>query len=97
LAEASATQKQKALSTASAFSFARQKLEVARKIFEATKLQAEVSRQRYTLGMMSFQDWDSYESDLMRSEGEVLRAKYNLSDAHADYLEAIGIALEEGP
>jgi outer membrane protein TolC len=77
------------------FEIARERLIVARKGLEATKLQAEVSRQRYTLGLMSFQDWDAFESALIKAELEVLTLEKELADAISEYLGAIGITLEE--
>jgi outer membrane protein TolC len=97
LQEAKASHTQKLKTAASNLDFARQRLTVAIKSFEASKLQAEVSRQRYTLGLMSFQDWDSYEAELMRSESAVLTAKLDVANAYADYNEALGMSLEEGP
>ncbi len=97
LKEAQSSHSQKMKSAESSLKFAQQRLEIANKSFDASKLQAEVSRQRYTLGLVSFQDWDSYESDLMKSEADVLRCKLEVANAHADYIEALGINLEEGP
>lgn len=95
--EAKASYEQKIKQTESSLEIAQKRLEVSQKIFEASKLQAEVSRQRYTLGLMSFQDWDSYETELMRSEADILRSKLEVANCYADHLEALGISLEEGP
>ncbi len=79
------------------FESSRERFVVARKGLEATQLQAEVSRQRYTLGLMSFQDWDAFENALTKSELEVLNSEKDLADAVSDYLAAIGTTLEDGP
>jgi outer membrane protein TolC len=79
------------------FEIARERLTVTRQGLEAAKVQAEVSRQRYTLGLMSFQDWDSFESALIKSELEVLSSEKDLADAVSDYLSAIGTTLEDDP
>lgn len=97
LADARATLAHKVKATASAFDFAKQRLQVSLKNFDASKLQAEVSRQRYTLGLLSFQDWDSFESELIRSELEVLRCKKEVANALADFNEMMGVTLEEEP
>lgn len=97
LASLQATQLQKIKSTKSAFDFAKERLQVAAKSFEASKLQAEVSRQRYTLGLMSFQDWDSFESELIKSELDLLQAQRETAETLADYYEALGVTLEEEP
>ena len=97
LAESRATAAQKFKATKSNVDFALQRLEVAKKGFEASKLQAEVSRQRYTLGLLSFQDWDAYESELIKSELDVLSGERDVADAVADFYEAAGLTLEEDP
>lgn len=97
LNDARATYKQLTKSAATSLEFAKKRLEASFKNFEASKLQAEVSRERYTLGLLSFQDWDSYESDLMRSEVATLTAKLDVANAVADYYESLGVTLEDGP
>jgi len=67
---------------------------IALKVFEAAKLQAEVYRNRYTLGMISFQDWNSAETEFIESERKLLDAKYAFADAWADMDAAYGKGLE---
>ncbi len=69
--------------------------EAAKKNLEASKLQAEVYRQRYTLGMISFQDWDVAESDFIRADREMLSARRSLADAVTQVELAQGLTLEE--
>jgi outer membrane protein TolC len=97
LAQANSTQQQRIKQTSTALDIAKQRMRIVSKIFEASRLQAEVSRQRYTLGLISFQDWDSYESDFMQSEVDRLNSELNVANAMADYAAAIGLSLEEEP
>jgi hypothetical protein len=46
---------------------------------------------------MSFQDWDSFENDFIRTELDVLQSEKDVADSLATYQEAIGMTLEEGP
>lgn len=70
-------------------------LVIARKLMEAASLQSEVYRQRYTLGMISFQDWDLAESEHIKSEWEVLQAVRDINIALTE-LEAVrGVSLED--
>ena len=97
LAHAKRQSEQSARTALANFEISRERLRVARQGLDATRLQAEVSRQRYTLGLMSFQDWDAFENALMKSELEVLSGEKDLADAISDYLAAIGTTLEDGP
>lgn len=79
------------LSAKSDFEIAKQRVLVNKKVAEASTLQAEVYRQRYTLGMVSFQDWDASEGELIRAERlsldtdlELKLAQTNLKFARAD-------------
>ena len=56
-------------------------LEVSLKQLEADSLQAEVYRQRYTLGLASFQDWDLVERDFIASEKNLLDARHEVADS----------------
>lgn len=88
---------QKIIVVKSSLEFTQKHLEATQKGLEASKLQAEVSRQRYTLGLLSFQDWDSYENERINYEMDVLKAQRAVAYALADFYEAHGVTLEEGP
>jgi outer membrane protein TolC len=79
-----------------AYDDAKSRVMVAEKIVGASKMQAQVYRQRYTLGMVTFQDWDASEADLFRVEKESLIALRELADAAADLAQSLGLPLEEG-
>jgi outer membrane protein len=68
---------------------------VAEKNLKAATLQSEVYRQRYTLGLVSFQDWDSAEAEYMKSESESLQAKQQLAVALVNLDAADGKTLED--
>jgi outer membrane protein TolC len=97
LAIATATASQKLQDSKVSLDLASERLENAKLGFEAAKLQAEVSRQRYTLGLMSFQDWDSFESAFIRSETKLLEQEKNFADAQTAYLESLGVSMEDSP
>ncbi len=59
-------------------------VQVAEKVCDATRMQAEVYRQRYTLGMISFQDWDSVEAEFIRAEKDLLIAQLDFENATTD-------------
>ncbi len=75
--------------------FAKKRLEISHKNFEASALLGEISRKRYALGLGSFQDWNNYESELLRSEMDVLSSEKTVADALTDYHEQIGVTLGE--
>lgn len=74
---------------------AKRRVGVAVKNVEASQMQAEVYRKRYTLGLISFQDWDAAESDFIKADKEFLIAQQNLANAVADLDAAIGRKLED--
>lgn len=74
---------------------AKTRRDIALKVLEASKMQAEVYRQRYTLGMISFQDWDAAESDFIKAERELLSARHTLADAWTDIESVHGKTLED--
>lgn len=77
---------------------AKRRVEVSAKTVAATEMQAEVYRKRYTLGLISFQDWDAAETDSINADRDYLLTQQKLADAIADLDAAIGRKLEEeGP
>ena len=95
LSAAKLAQEQAIKTTLSAFEFAVKRRAIAKKNFEASELLGEISRQRYALGLGSFQDWNNYEIEFMQSEAEVLTSEKSAADALCDYHEQIGVTLEE--
>jgi outer membrane protein TolC len=79
-----------------AFESALGSLEVSRKMLDASRLLAEVTRQRYTLGLVSFADWDLAETELISAERKVISARVDLARALADRDALRGVSLEEG-
>ena len=62
----------------SAFQDAAQHVDVQREFLEAARVRAEIAREQYALGLLSFQDWDTIESDLITNQKTMLG---NLRDA----------------
>jgi outer membrane protein TolC len=95
LDETRASHKQSLKSKEAAYLIAKKNLDVSQFGYDASFLQAEVARQRYTLGLVTFQDWDSYENDLIAAELNVLKSQKSVADAFTDFCEALGLTLEE--
>ncbi len=64
--------------TFAAFQDAVQKVAIQREFLEAAKVRAEIARGQYALGLLSFQDWDTIENDLISNQKTML---VNLRDA----------------
>ncbi len=87
------TQDQTALNleqTFAVFQDAVQKVEVQRDFLEAAKIRAEVSRGQYTLGLLSFQDWDAIENDLIVNQKTMLANSRDAIVAQAAWEQAQG-------
>ncbi|MBI2890623.1 MAG: TolC family protein [Nitrospirae bacterium] len=69
--------------------------EVQREFLEAARLRAEIARSQYTSGLLSFQDWDLIENDLISSEKGWLVARTDVRLAEAAWLKALGKGIGE--
>jgi outer membrane protein TolC len=67
-----------------------EKLEVDRSFREAALKRAEISRTKYNNGLMTFEDWDLIENDLIVRERAVLQSERNQVLAEADWALARG-------
>lgn len=74
---------------------ARRRVDVAAKSVEATEMQAEVYRKRYTMGLISFQDWDAAETDFIKANTDYLVVQQKFADAAVDLDSADGRKLED--
>ena len=65
-----------------------ERIEVQEEFLKAAQLRAEVARTKYTTGLLSFDEWDLIENDLISTQKSHLQAllKYNNS---RDYAQAI--------
>jgi outer membrane protein TolC len=65
-------------------------LSVAQSFREAAALRAEISRKKYNNGLMTFQDWDLTENDLITREKNYLQAKKTRVLAESAWQQALG-------
>ncbi|MBI1979384.1 MAG: TolC family protein, partial [Elusimicrobia bacterium] len=59
---------------------------VQKQFLEASETRATVARAQYTNGLVSFQDWDIIENDLISTQKQALTAMKNAAVAEADWL-----------
>ncbi len=57
------------------FAEAHQKLKVDRSFLKALQVRGEIARTQYENGLLSFQDWDSIENDLINRQKQVLQSE----------------------
>jgi outer membrane protein TolC len=76
--------------TYSAYEEALQKLKVDESFRKAASKRAEIARAKYQNGLMSFEDWDLIESDLISRERAVLQSQRDVSRAQAAWQQAQG-------
>ncbi|MBI2059513.1 MAG: TolC family protein [Nitrospirae bacterium] len=67
---------------------------VQNEFLEAARLRAEIGRSQYTSGLLSFQDWDLIENDLISTEKSWLASKTDVWLAQAEWLRAQGKGLD---
>lgn len=63
---------------------------IAEDFLKATRARAEIARKRYELGLVSFDEWDRIESDLVSRERAALQAKRDRIIAEAEWEYLIG-------
>lgn len=63
---------------------------IAEDFLKATRARAEIARKRYELGLVSFDEWDRIESDLVTRERAALQAKRDRIIAEAEWEYLIG-------
>ena len=76
-----------------AYREAKQKLNVDESFREAAAKRAEIARSKYNNGLMTFEDWDLIESDLIAREKAVLQSQFNLVTAEAAWQQAQGVGV----
>ena len=79
--------------TLAAYRDAAERHEVQNEFLEAARLRAEIGRSQYTSGLLSFQDWDLIENDLISTEKSWLSSKSDVWLAQAGWLRAQGKGL----
>lgn len=73
-----------------AFQRAAEAIEVRRQFLDAAEVRAQIARSQYANGLLSFEDWDTIENDLIRSENDMLAALVNAAVAEANWERAQG-------
>ncbi len=68
-------------------------LKVQAELVEASKVQVTIAQEQYKLGLISFEDWDILETDLIGDQQTLLQNRRDLALARATYESALGKAL----
>ncbi len=74
---------------------ARERVGVQTRFVAASQTQAEITRSRYTLGLVTFQEWDSIENELITNEKALLSSRKDAALALAGWEHAQGVKLED--
>lgn len=72
------------------FQDATEKTEVQKEFLEAAEVRAEISRSQYTSGLLSFEDWDLIENDLIANQKTLLSSLRDAVIAEANWELAQG-------
>jgi outer membrane protein TolC len=68
-------------------------VKVSEALLEASSVRARIARAKYNNGLLSFDQWDIIENDLINRQKGVLQARYDLEIAQATWEQLTG----EGP
>ncbi len=69
-------------------------VDVRREFLDAARLRAEIAQAQYTSGLISYQDWDTIENDLISQERQMLTARRDAALAEAAWDESTGRGIE---
>lgn len=72
---------------------AAEQVHVQQQYLEAARVRAEIARTQYASGMMSFEDWDLIENDLIDKQTALLQSQRNAVIAEAQWANVQGISL----
>ncbi len=67
-----------------------ERISVQEKYFEATRERADIAREKYLNGLISYQDWNTIENDYISALDTMLGARHNLFTAKAAWKRTIG-------
>ncbi|TAN37471.1 MAG: TolC family protein [Verrucomicrobia bacterium] len=70
-----------------------QRLSVQKEFLQAATIRAEIARNQYTTGLLSFDNWDIIENDLITQQKAELTARRDAALAQAAWEKARGISL----
>ena len=79
--------------THAAFVEAVERLSVDEAFLEAAITRAEIARSKYAQGLMSFEDWDRIENDLIVRQKAVLFSRRDRVTAQAAWEQAQGVGV----
>ena len=68
-----------------AFHDAFEEVDVQQQVVEAAQTRAEIARSQYTTGLLSFENWDIIENDLIAAQKNVLAGRRDAMIAQADW------------
>jgi len=68
-----------------------ERVEVDRSFLQAQRVRAEIARNRYNNGLMSFEDWDLIETELITRQKTMLQSERDRVTAEAAFEQAQGI------
>lgn len=69
--------------------------EVQKQFLEAAEERAQIARAQYTTGLLSFQDWDTIETDLINSQKQTLSSLRDAVLSDAEWRKAQGKGLKQ--
>lgn len=69
---------------------AHEKLIVDREFVKAAQVRAEIARNKYKNGLLSFEDWDIIENDLISKQQTLIQTEHNLYIAEATWMKTQG-------
>ncbi|MGM0568519.1 MAG: TolC family protein [Elusimicrobiota bacterium] len=69
---------------------AEESVSIQEKYFNSTQVRAEIAREKYLNGLISYQEWNMIENDYMSGLNAVLEAKRRLFMAHAAWKRVLG-------
>jgi outer membrane protein len=69
------------------------RVDVQKKLLEAAELQAEIARSQYSIGLLSFQQWDIFESALIDARKALLIAKKDALVTEAEWRRVQGLPI----
>jgi outer membrane protein TolC len=72
---------------------AAERVDVQENFYEAARVRAEIARSQYSSGLLSFDDWDIIENELISREKEILAARRDAARAEAAWESAQGAGL----
>ncbi len=67
------------------------RLRVQGEFVKASELQSKIMREQYTLGLISFQDWDGSENDLINNQKAAMASRRDAAQARAAWEQTVAL------